>query len=625
MANSDNIIWPGWETVGLIGHGSFGAVYEIQKNIFGDVEKAALKVISIPQNAGDIDEMYSDGYDDESITATFQSHLKSIVSEYSLMRKMIGCANIVICDDVRYVQHEDGFGWDIFIKMELLTPLTKALPSHIPEDTVIKLGQDICKALAECREYDIIHRDIKPQNIFVSSRGDYKLGDFGIAKTVEKTMGGTKIGTYKYMAPEVFHNQPYGAAANICSLGLVLYWMLNERRMPFLPLPPLKLKAGMEDDARYRRFSGEPLPPPAHGSQELKQIVLKACAFDPKDRYQSAREMLEALENLGKNPLVEDPSDDDVTVFLPYGSRVHADAEGDGDQTVLAPRVSLNQQEEALRRKEAEEKERLRRELEEQERLRKEQEEQERLRKEQEEQEQLRREQEEARLRKEQERLEREQERIRREQEKLTQAKKELERLRREREEQDRRMKEEEENRRRAAEARKRREEIQRAQEEQLRLRKEQEEKEQVRNELARRKASEEAIRKQTEQELWKQNKEMESQQKESAKNKKLWISLVCIALVLLLLSPILSGCWSTAPSGEVYYYIWGVKATGFHEIDGDTYHFYSNGVMATGWVYFGGYWYYFDSYGRMATGRTAIDGRVYYFDSQTGALIGNR
>ena len=81
MANSDNIIWPGWETVGLIGHGSFGAVYEIQKNIFGDVEKAALKVISIPQNAGDIDEMYSDGYDDESITATFQSHLKSIVSE----------------------------------------------------------------------------------------------------------------------------------------------------------------------------------------------------------------------------------------------------------------------------------------------------------------------------------------------------------------------------------------------------------------------------------------------------------------------------------------------------------------------------------------------------------------
>ena len=103
--------WPGWETVRLIGRGSFGSVYEIQRDVFGDIEKAALKVISIPQNASDIDELYSDGYDDESITSTFQSHLKSIVSEYSLMRKMNGCANVVNCDDIRYVQHDDGIGW----------------------------------------------------------------------------------------------------------------------------------------------------------------------------------------------------------------------------------------------------------------------------------------------------------------------------------------------------------------------------------------------------------------------------------------------------------------------------------------------------------------------------------
>lgn len=80
-------VWPGWETVRLIGRGSFGAVYEIQRRIFDDVEKAAQKVITIPQNASDLDEMYSDGYDAESITATFQAHLKSIVSEYSLMCK----------------------------------------------------------------------------------------------------------------------------------------------------------------------------------------------------------------------------------------------------------------------------------------------------------------------------------------------------------------------------------------------------------------------------------------------------------------------------------------------------------------------------------------------------------
>ena len=296
--------WPGWETIQLIGRGSFGAVYEIQRDVLGDVEKAALKVISIPQNSGDIEELYNDGYDDESITSTFQSHLKSIVAEYTLMRKMNGSSNIVNCDDIRYVQHDDGIGWDIFIKMELLTPLAKSLPSDIPEEMVIKIGQDICAALELCKKFDIVHRDIKPQNIFVSDFGDYKLGDFGIAKTVEKTMGGTKIGTYKYMAPEVYNNQPYGSAADIYSLGLVLYWLLNERRMPFMPLPPAKPKAGQEAESRQCRLSGEPLPAPAHGSDALKAIVLKACSPDPKDRFASAAEMHEALKQLSEDTTV---------------------------------------------------------------------------------------------------------------------------------------------------------------------------------------------------------------------------------------------------------------------------------------------------------------------------------
>ena len=302
MGETERISWPDWETVRLIGKGSFGAVYEIQRELFGETEKAALKVITIPQSDSDIEEMYSDGYDEASITSTFQNHLKSIISEYTLMRKLNGSANVVNCDDVRYVQHDDGIGWDIYIKMELLTPLNKVLPENIPEEQVLAVGRDICRALVLCKEYNIIHRDIKPQNIFVSDHKDYKLGDFGIAKTVEKTSGGTKIGTYKYMAPEVYHDEPYGASADIYSLGLVLYWMLNERRMPFLPLPPEKLSASAEESARRRRLSGEPLPAPAHGSEELKRIVLKACAYmPPKTATRAQRRCLprwRALESL---------------------------------------------------------------------------------------------------------------------------------------------------------------------------------------------------------------------------------------------------------------------------------------------------------------------------------------
>lgn len=294
--DSQRASWPGWDTVRKIGSGGFGAVYEIKRDLFGDEERAALKVISIPQNAEDLDEMYNDGYDEESITTTFQGYLKSIVAEYSMMRKLSDCPYIVSCDDVRYVQQDNGIGWDVYIKMELLTPVMKALPGQIPDTAAAKLGRDLCTALVACSRHGILHRDIKPQNIFISGSGDYKLGDFGIAKAVEKTMGGTRIGTYKYMAPEVYNNQPYGAQADIYSLGLVLYWMLNERRMPFLPLPPEKLTAGMDEHARLRRLSGEKLPPPAHGSAALKRIVLKACAYDPALRYCSAADMLRDLD-----------------------------------------------------------------------------------------------------------------------------------------------------------------------------------------------------------------------------------------------------------------------------------------------------------------------------------------
>ena len=77
--NERETLWPGWETVRLIGRGSFGAVYEIERDILGEKEKAALKVITIPQGESDIDDLLSDGYDEESITTRFEGYLHDIV------------------------------------------------------------------------------------------------------------------------------------------------------------------------------------------------------------------------------------------------------------------------------------------------------------------------------------------------------------------------------------------------------------------------------------------------------------------------------------------------------------------------------------------------------------------
>lgn len=295
-------LWPDWEVTATIGHGSYGAVYEMQRMQFGKTEKAAVKVITIPCDRSVIDELYSEGYDDASISKRMHGELQNIVNEYYLMAELKGHTNVVNCDDMQYTEHKESIGWDVFIKMELLTPLSKAFGRGseiaVRDEAVIKLGKDICQALTLCETKNIVHRDIKPQNIFRSEFGEYKLGDFGIAKTMEHTTSGTKTGTYKYMAPEVYSNQRYGRSVDIYSLGLVMYWILNENRMPFLPLPPAVPTSQMEDAARTKRFGGSKITEPKNGSEALKKVVLKACEFEPKDRFASAQDMLHALRKL---------------------------------------------------------------------------------------------------------------------------------------------------------------------------------------------------------------------------------------------------------------------------------------------------------------------------------------
>lgn len=313
MDNVTNaVIWPGWETVRKIGSGSFGSVYEIQRDVYGDTEKAAVKVISIPRNDSEIEYLRGSGVDEASIARVMRTQLAQIAGEYQLMSRMRDNPHIVQCSDFREVPHGDGLGWDLCIKMELLTPLMARPELVSTEAQIIRLGKEISSALITCQANDVLHRDIKPQNIFVSRLGQFKLGDFGIARTIERNSQATAgVGTYSYMAPEVVKNEPYGKSADVYSLGLLLYWCLNERRAPFVPLAPVVPSCTDEELAKARRFSGEPLPAPKNGSAALKQIVLKACAYNPADRYQTAQQLYDALCALQ----VERRVDQTVNVF----------------------------------------------------------------------------------------------------------------------------------------------------------------------------------------------------------------------------------------------------------------------------------------------------------------------
>ena len=342
--------WPDWEIIKELGHGGYGVVYQAQRSVAGITEQAAIKVISFPKSQDEIEADLTDGYDLDSLKAKYADVLQGYLNEYNLMRELNGQTNIVDCADFATVPHEDGIGWDVYIRMELLTPLTTVMrQKKLTEEDVLKIGKDICRALMLCESNNIIHRDIKPENIMVSKFGDYKLGDFGIARTMDHTTNATMVGTERYMAPEVIRREKYGKEADIYSLGLVLYWMLNNRKIPFIDADSLPY-ADELSRAQSRRVNGEPLPPPKYGSDELRKVVLKACEYRPADRYSSAEEMYRALDAVkienteGVLPSQETRQDaqiDEAMSAVTLGKDEHLKKDGDKNQGKLQNQEKL--------------------------------------------------------------------------------------------------------------------------------------------------------------------------------------------------------------------------------------------------------------------------------------------
>ena len=312
-------IWPEWEIVRPLGEGAFGKVYEIRRDGDGFEERAALKVIRIPQSESEVMYLRSEGADDDSVSAHYKELAGQLSNEIATQAKLKGNSNIVSYEDRKIVPDEDGMGYTILIRMELLTSLLQHMAKKpLGHDDVLQLGLDMTRALLLCEKHHIVHRDIKPQNIFISPNGDYKLGDFGVARELEKTTNNmSRKGTYSYMAPEVFHGQAGSAAVDIYSLGIVLYTLLNGNRAPFLPPPPAPLPSVHEREAaQHRRLSGEALPPLPGVPAALNELVLKMCAFEPKERFRNARALAEAMEGVA----YEMRADKTVSLFSWIGS-----------------------------------------------------------------------------------------------------------------------------------------------------------------------------------------------------------------------------------------------------------------------------------------------------------------
>lgn len=209
-----------------------------------------------------------------------------------------------------------------FLAMELIPgkPLSARLyGGAMPQPEVVRLATQLAEGLAAAHDQGVIHRDLKPANLFVTPDGRLKILDFGLAKHAPTAGGGdvtrsitvntgTVSGTVPYMSPEQLRGLPVDPRSDIYATGAVLYEMATGRRaFPQTQSAELMGAILYESPAPARSAS-------KYVSPGLENIILKALAKDPSQRYQSARELRVALEGLSTTTAR------DFGVFLPAGS-----------------------------------------------------------------------------------------------------------------------------------------------------------------------------------------------------------------------------------------------------------------------------------------------------------------
>ena len=209
---------------------------------------------------------------------------------------MLSHPNIVSVYDVSSTDTVD------YIVMELIEGIT--LKQYIEKkgalnaNETLHFANQIAKALEHAHSRGIVHRDIKPHNIMVLRNGSVKVADFGIARSIAKgnTLQKEALGSVHYISPEQAKGEHVDARSDIYSLGVVMYEM-STGKQPYEGSSPVNVA--------LQHINSTPVLPTALNLQipaGLEQIIMKAMAQNPEDRYSSAVELQSAIEQFQKDP-----------------------------------------------------------------------------------------------------------------------------------------------------------------------------------------------------------------------------------------------------------------------------------------------------------------------------------
>ncbi len=257
-------------------------------------DKYIVKIISVPASQVQLDALLLTGAysSSEDALAYFSQLTENICQEAALLQRLSGLEGFVGYNKWQIVPMEDETGFDIY----LLSPYRSTLERHFRQGPMthlgaVNLGLDLCSALTVARRSGNLYVDLKPANIFVTDNNEYRIGDLGFIELSSLKYASLPEKYHSsYTAPEV--TDAFSAlndTMDIYALGLILYQAYNNNTLPFEGFAP-----------------NVALEPPAYADYEMAEIILKACAPDPADRWQDPVQLGQALVSYMQRNTVND-------------------------------------------------------------------------------------------------------------------------------------------------------------------------------------------------------------------------------------------------------------------------------------------------------------------------------
>lgn len=285
MSNNPSTVFGTWEVTRPLGIGTYGKTYEITN--FTE-EEGIYKIIKIP-----VELKKTPG---EFPVKTQQDCLKEVRNDILSSIKYIQMSDkgrfFVKYEDYSFNASEDFKTLVMKIRMEKLISLATVSQQHkFSEAEVLRLAVNVCRCLEKCREMDYVYTNLKPNNIFITDKG-CKLGDFGTFGMYEPTkMNVAMRKTQEYMAPEFIKFGEINSSSDTYALGLIMYSLLNNNKLPFIPRFEENIGINDTNLAIEKRCANYVFSDPDNASEKVKNIIFKACSASVSNRYETPTDM----------------------------------------------------------------------------------------------------------------------------------------------------------------------------------------------------------------------------------------------------------------------------------------------------------------------------------------------